>query len=1344
MKNKDSFLNFLKTKTISESIVDEAIMQQSFTGNKQDEILVPDPKVKFNEQVDKLTNGRWVGISPRMIIGLMRFSPNWQDAIDNCSYETANLDDFTIDDLTIRYNIKVKDIEDENSGYEIKIQFPGKKQGFLMPILKKNFPNIKLAFGGGNLTGNIADEKTALNVFNAIMTVKQFQPKDKKDRPAVDNIIDSIDQLPKEWIEEYNNSVTKKADDGNQAQKKHILIGSIFDLFKANEDQIIKEPIEDFEKNVKWNANTNLITLDMLNLVDKFTKFKVKGNTPQEICKTIKSKNFGIIYRTYLKNVENEIDNKIQDKKIEKNERNSEITKKINTDTLTDILRAGKAVLIKGGKRKVEKPEPKTSAAKRRMKLFEDAEFYGAQIVTNSKWIAAINRDFDQAHCFGRGKPKVKPGTNDIDPELNLRDDELEKLCGGRNDRFKSLKQRRDSDKVEWYKDGIGYDDQKFEGGWCVAGGWENGSGTREWGPGLPTTKQGNWNMVDSYFRCKKPGERMPFITYMDCSTGRLFCSNMQYDTYGNENWYQYDFNTERNGVNDGGINKKLQNDPLFKDIYEIATDLSFEAYDAAGKHWNAITDPPPKKSDENSTLGDLLNQLEVTDNGIIILKNKSQIGKYSKLITSDLVSSVKLDFTDGNSAFSGLNIKNLSKIDCSRLTDMQSMFEGTTVNQNLDLVNTSNSKSFYKTFRDTKNAQWIVGLDTQNALDISYMFYQTQTHFQRKLVIPSLDLAKCEQADYAFFESPIEKLDFRNTDLIESASNIIVGCYLLAEFPSLRFKRLKDTGYSAFEVNNAEEIFEGCDTLASNIEKFNQTIKQLDEFYVRKLDLTEDSGIPIARCKNDIDYFYVHKNEYKNGISLQPQDGNATEWFHGKEISLDIIDLRGVTIADYLFYSSNIHRIGKIVNVDKIQSAKYMFYKTNIRSLPRIDLESASSIDGIFWYCQKIKVIKSGNEWLTKFNPQIVQAKGVNTFEQMNKLIFGEASQVIKDRFGPSLEEYLTPLAKECANNVIKKWVKDHITEETKYLMVSSQKDMLQYLDYKQKNKDIIPEINGYLLMPGASNNRVFSSMTIDFENKPIDFQNAEDITQLFFNSKIHNFGDFQNADNIIIANYAFKDSQITGNVPKISFSKLKIANEMFRSCECLNGNGFEFAEMPELVEADSMFRDAAVCKSINITKLNLEKLEKSSQMFMQCTSTIEFDDVTEFKHLTAASNMFTNCKIIDSVGTIIFDESVDASNMFGLIIDGLKSVNAIHCKKQSKLTAMFAYSDNLEIVGEFNVEDQSDMESCFKSCKKLSLIPIVKIDKRSNTKFMFKDCPIGEIYGEDCEYLKVFLNEK
>lgn len=58
------------------------------------------------------------------------------------------------------------------------------------------------------------------------------------------------------------------------------------------------------------------------------------------------------------------------------------------------------------------------------MKLFEDAEFYGAEIIRSTNWIAAICRSYDQVHTFGRLKPKVKPGTNEIDPACNLRKDE--------------------------------------------------------------------------------------------------------------------------------------------------------------------------------------------------------------------------------------------------------------------------------------------------------------------------------------------------------------------------------------------------------------------------------------------------------------------------------------------------------------------------------------------------------------------------------------------------------------------------------------------------------------------------------------------------------------------------------------------------------------------------------------------------------------------------------------------------------------------------------------------------------------------------------------------------------
>lgn len=58
------------------------------------------------------------------------------------------------------------------------------------------------------------------------------------------------------------------------------------------------------------------------------------------------------------------------------------------------------------------------------MKLFKDAEFYGAQIISNSKWIAAVCRTYDQAHCFGRNKPKVDENGNII-AKANLRDDEM-------------------------------------------------------------------------------------------------------------------------------------------------------------------------------------------------------------------------------------------------------------------------------------------------------------------------------------------------------------------------------------------------------------------------------------------------------------------------------------------------------------------------------------------------------------------------------------------------------------------------------------------------------------------------------------------------------------------------------------------------------------------------------------------------------------------------------------------------------------------------------------------------------------------------------------------------------
>lgn len=266
----------------------------------------------------------------------------------------------------------------------------------------------------------------------------------------------------------------------------------------------------------------------------------------------------------------------------------------LSKSTVQDLIGYAEGVRAKkkDGFKNVE-PALRGECAKRRMKLFDDAEHYGAQIFCNGQWIAAIVRDYDQAHTFGRLKPKVDKKTGKIMPECNLRQDEgitKENLA------------IQEDPAWPWVKDGLGtaYDNMPNEMGQCVMGGvsfWGKTPQYCKWGPGLKPVA--NWNS-SGYFQTKQRDELMPLIVYMECSTGKLFCSNLkagggQYSV-GN-GWYQYDFNTAINAQNDGGLRNKLQN-ASFKEIYNVANDASFEAYAAAGKRWNAIKDPPPKFSE--------------------------------------------------------------------------------------------------------------------------------------------------------------------------------------------------------------------------------------------------------------------------------------------------------------------------------------------------------------------------------------------------------------------------------------------------------------------------------------------------------------------------------------------------------------------------------------------------------------------------------------------------------------------------------------------------------------------------------------------------------------------------
>lgn len=393
------------------------------------------------------------------------------------------------------------------------------------------------------------------------------------------------------------------------------------------------------------------MTYDMAWLVREF------GKDPAAPAKLRKMK-FGLIFRSFLENLEKGV----KDANDKKDEKGNPVPPKDGA-FLAELYKMNFNGLLEKYKKEVEELDkkeekivPKTPTAIRRMKLFEDAKWYGAQIIDNvNGWIAAVCREHCQAHCFGRYKPKVKPGTNEIDPDTNLRDDELNAKYPGNPEKIAEIKARRDDAAVPYIRDGFGFDDIAREMGQCVSGNrnWGDRSGG-EWNSN-PST---NWNAVTSYFNCKVRGERMPFIVYMEISSGKLYCSNLQWGVGRYKlpvpgDWRQYDFNTERNGTNDGGIEKFLSTNAGFRSVYQLANAAAFSAYVAENapgakvRQWKAITDaPPPDKIIWVKYTGKAgPRDLDITDNGVVLIKSKEDFALVKDQIQKAYVTSVKIAF---------------------------------------------------------------------------------------------------------------------------------------------------------------------------------------------------------------------------------------------------------------------------------------------------------------------------------------------------------------------------------------------------------------------------------------------------------------------------------------------------------------------------------------------------------------------------------------------------------------------------------------------------------------------------------------------------------------------------
>jgi hypothetical protein len=465
-----------------------------------------DQQKPYADQQADVVKSAFAGADPLAALQAMRFSRGWQPQLDLFSLELDVLPG-DIPELDRRiHESETGAFEVLKAGgntYELSMKFPQKAQGFLMAALKPHFPKLAVKFANGFATGVFGDERTAANAYRAAaMIINGWNP--KKDGKYVP--VDGPGNLEPDLAAGYAAAVkTAKGDDMARVRVKgpFTYVKHVCNYRTQYEEQM--------PAGLKLESNSTAVTYDMAWLVREFGKTRGKAEELRQM-------KFGLIFRTFLSDLEK----KAQDDPNIKVKDAACAAKLFSVDAkgLLDHYKKEFDELAQ----KEEKIVPTMPAAIRRMKLFEDAKWYGAQIIDDvNGWIAAVCREHEQAHCFGRLKPKVDKNGKII-PDANLRDDEIAAKYPDDKAKQKELMTLRDNKNTSWVKDGLSYDDMSSESGWCVGG---NGEGwTREW---KSDGGKGNWSHVNSYFKCKKRNERMPFIVYMEISSGRLYCSNMQY-----------------------------------------------------------------------------------------------------------------------------------------------------------------------------------------------------------------------------------------------------------------------------------------------------------------------------------------------------------------------------------------------------------------------------------------------------------------------------------------------------------------------------------------------------------------------------------------------------------------------------------------------------------------------------------------------------------------------------------------------------------------------------------------------------------------------------------------------
>lgn len=963
--------------------------------------------------------------------------------------------------------------------------------------------------------------------------------------------------------------------------------------------------------------------------------------------------------------------------------------------------------------------------AARRLDLFEAAKRFGAMTYTDGKWIIAVTTTFEQDAVFGRAKPKVVPGTSEIDMTLYRYDEP-----GMTQDQ----KDRRDGRNAEYLKDGIGFDNQWVETGWCTADAYQQSNGYWDY----HRKSNGHWNSYSDH-------GRYPLIVCMNLSTGKLY-------QYLRKNG-RIDFLNEADSTDDNGgggerfLDWLIQSEPgstLGKMIIQGEQVYYAEEY---------------RK---------LLKEAKVSYDGFLVVESSTEVMKFQKIFGK--FAGIKINASNTKSWFDSQDLGNMPIIDMDSVTDATTMFRNAKANE---LKFRNCHPTIMTSMFTSAKVNKVEGLDTSRATTITDLFNSArinkrddQSYSAIKIAPFTLNLENCSTMDRAFYNSHVDQVLIENTDKITSAQGAFTICPFLKTLPNMRFKAIQGSGIGSSLVmdgvnfnnsdgspvsdHSAEEIFAYSPKVVDS-PNFAKEMEELEEFYKRPdegSDLVDDRGYLIIKNQQMAKNLAKDFKRYP-GIKIEMEDASGLFYGTSQTLFIKALDLTGVKNVESMFRETNILHLGKIEGTDELIDLIDMFRSAKIQQLPDMVCPKARQFDGMF-------AIKYGSENQTPLPPGTLMigeagfSTNANWDDVTDRELYGISRpktlirQVFGNAYSSFLEDFpweMRKVSEAMANGLFKKYNLE--SDENGWITVVSE-DAARVL---LMNKSALVKCQGLKLKPRDGKARGwFAQFTDEHLVFPtVDLAEVKDAAGMFYYSKVKQFKGFINADNIVEAARMFSNTTVlVGSIDVLDSCKnLKSATAMFYSCRAAVAP--DKCKLPSLENGYNMFNFSSNCCPSVISKetVELPKLIEGTTMFS--STSIQRIEELELPACLNCYSMFSNNNSLLKIGTFSAPVATKTSRIFRSC-SRLEDVKSVLVPMSTTMNMGFSFCQHLKMIGQLDIRSATDLTEAFRNCDSLNCILMPRWCPRGfiQTNHAFYLCNLGRKYGKNAEKLEAYVRSK